>query len=89
MSIWETAIKRQKELPDCTHDARDLRTGLIEFGWTEIPISAEHAITAAQLPPIHGDPFDRMLVAQATIEDALLLTGDRVVARYPGPVRQV
>jgi PIN domain nuclease of toxin-antitoxin system len=41
------------------------------------------------LPPIHGDPFDRILIAQATIEGIELLTADQVVARYPGPIRMV
>jgi PIN domain nuclease of toxin-antitoxin system len=41
------------------------------------------------LPPIHKDPFDRILVAQAMVEGITLLTVDPVVARYPGPVRRV
>ncbi len=48
-----------------------------------------HAIAVIGLPPIHGDPFDRMLVAQAIVEGITLLTADPLVARYPGPVRKV
>jgi PIN domain nuclease of toxin-antitoxin system len=46
-------------------------------------------MATAHLPPIHKDPFDRVLVAQAESEGALLLTSDEIVARYPGPVRKV
>jgi PIN domain nuclease of toxin-antitoxin system len=51
--------------------------------------SIEHAVAFASLPPIHKDPFDRMLVAQATVEGILLLTSDRVITQYTGPVRRV
>jgi PIN domain nuclease of toxin-antitoxin system len=52
-------------------------------------IEKEHALAIDALPPIHGDPFDRILIAQATIEGIALLTADEVVLRYPGPVRAV
>jgi PIN domain nuclease of toxin-antitoxin system len=52
-------------------------------------ITSEHAVSIASLPPIHKDPFDRILVAQATVEGIVLLTMDAVVAQYPGPVRHV
>ena len=45
------------------------------------------AVAVDLLPPIHKDPFDRILVAQAQIEGITLLTADEVVARYPGPIR--
>ena len=45
--------------------------------------------TGADLPPIHKDPFDRLLVAQSTVEGILLLTADPIVAQYPGPIRKV
>jgi len=44
-------------------------------------------LAVAQLPPLHRDPFDRLLLAQAEREGLLLITADAVVARYPGPVR--
>jgi PIN domain nuclease of toxin-antitoxin system len=53
-----------------------------------MPISSEHAVTIDTLPPIHKDPFDRILVAQAMVEGIILLTADERVAQYPGPVRQ-
>ena len=89
VSLWEMAIKAAKGLADFAADPREVRRGLLDNGWTELPIVSEHAFAAGPLPPIHRDPFDRMLVAQATVEGILLLTGDARVARYPGPVRLV
>ena len=89
VSIWEVAIKHRLDRPDFRLDPRRLRSRLLESGYRELPITAEHGIVAGRLPPVHRDPFDRMLVAQADIEGATLLTADRTVARYPGPVRLV
>lgn len=55
---------------------------------TELPVTAEHAIGVAALPPTHRDPFDRLLVAQSTPDPMVLLTNDAVLARY-GPVVRV
>lgn len=86
-SIWEVAIKARLAKAGFHVDPRRLRRKLMEGGLHEVGITAEHAITAAALPMLHRDPFDRMLVAQSTVEDAVLLTVDQVLARYPGPVR--
>jgi len=88
-SLWEITIKRGLGRADFRVDPSLLRRGLVENGYTELPITSEHAIATAHLPPIHKDPFDRVLVAQAESEGALLLTSDEIVARYPGPVRRV
>jgi PIN domain nuclease of toxin-antitoxin system len=48
-----------------------------------LPVSERHAYALGGLPPIHKDPFDRMLVAQAITEGAVLLTADPVIRRYP------
>ena len=88
-SIWEVAIKSAYDRPDFSVDPAILRRGLLENGYFELVINSEHAIAAAALPPIHRDPFDRMLIAQAAIEGFLLLTSDSTVADYPGPVRMV
>ena len=86
-SIWEVAIKRQVRRAEYVADPQVLRTTLIEVGCPELPITSAHAAAVAHLPPIHRDPFDRMLVAQAQVEGITLLTADRTVARYPGPIR--
>ncbi len=88
-SIWEITIKRGLGRPDFRVDPHLLRRGLLENGYTELPITSTHVLATAHLPPIHKDPFDRILVAQAESEGALLLTSDETVARYPGPVRKV
>lgn len=70
-------------------DARLLRRGLLDNGYSELPIISDHVVAIDSLPQIHKDPFDRLLVAQATIEGVTLLTIDSLVSQYPGPVRTV
>lgn len=55
----------------------------------ELVMTSSHAVAAATLPPLHKDPFDRLLLAQATVEGLTLLTVDEVLARDPGPMRKV
>lgn len=88
-SLWEIAIKHGLGREDFQVETRLLRRGLFDNGYEELPISSEHAVMIDSLPSIHKDPFDRMLVAQATVEGITLLTTDALVARYPGPVRRV
>ncbi len=88
-SLWEIAIKRGLGRKDFQADARLLRRGLLDNGYGEVPITSHHVIATESLPPIHKDPFDRILVAQATVEGVTLLTGDPIVAQYPGPVRRI
>ena len=88
-SLWEIAIKRRLGRKDFRVDPRLLRRGLRDNGYLELPVTSEHALAIDSLPPIHKDPFDRILVAQATVEGMALLTVDPTVARYRGPVRKV
>jgi PIN domain nuclease of toxin-antitoxin system len=88
-SLWEVAIKRGLGRDDFAVDPRLLRRGLLDNGYYELPITSEHAVAIDGLPAIHKNPFDRMLVAQATVEGIVLLTVDDVVARYPGPIRKL
>jgi PIN domain nuclease of toxin-antitoxin system len=89
VSLWEVAIKRGLGRADFQVDARLLRRGLLDNGYSELPIVSEHVVATENLPPIYEDPFDRVLVAQATVEGITLLTMDSVVAQYPGPIRTV
>ncbi len=66
-----------------------LHHGLLENGYIELPVESKHAVEIVNLPPIHKDPFDRILIAQAMVEAMTLLTSDVVLAQYPGPVRAV
>jgi PIN domain nuclease of toxin-antitoxin system len=88
-SLWEIAIKRGLGRDDFRVDPRLLRRGLLDNGYGELPITSEHAVAVDGLPSLHKDPFDRILVAQATVEGIALLTSDPLVAQYPGPVRRV
>lgn len=88
-SLWEIAIKRGLDRQDFQVDPRLLRRGLLDNGYTELTITSEHAVGMLGLPPLHKDPFDRMLIAQATAAGVELLTVDEIVARYPGPIRRV
>ena len=88
-SLWEIAIKRGLGRKDFQVDARLLRRGLLDNGYSELPIMSDHVVAVEDLPAIHKDPFDRSLVAQATVEGITLLTLDLVVARYPGPIRKL
>jgi len=88
-SLWEIAIKSSLNRPDFQVDARTLRRGLLDNGYIELPILSEHAVAIDTLPPIHKDPFDRLLIAQAAMEGITLLTDDSMVAKYPGPISLV
>jgi PIN domain nuclease of toxin-antitoxin system len=88
-SLWEIAIKRGLGRKDFQVDARLLRRGLLDNGYRELPIMSDHVVAVEDLPAIHKDPFDRLLVAQATVEGITLLTLDLVLARYSGPIRKL
>ncbi len=86
-SLWEVAIKRGLGRSDFQLDVRLLRRGLLDNGYGELPILSEHVVALESLPPLHKDPFDRILVAQAIVEGITLLTVDSLVAQYQGPIR--
>lgn len=88
-SIWEVAIKDALGRADFRADASVLRRGLLENGYEELAIDGAHAVMAGRLPPLHRDPFDRILVAQAAVEGLTLVTSDAHVAQYPGAIRRV
>jgi PIN domain nuclease of toxin-antitoxin system len=88
-SLWEIVIKRRLARDDFRVDPRLLRRALLDNSYSELPVTSVHAVAVDSLLPIHKDPFDRILVAQAMVEGLALLTADPVVARYKGPVRKV
>ncbi len=88
-SMWEIAIKQSIGRDDFRVDARLLRRGLLDNGYLELAVTGAHAIALDTLPPLHKDPFDRMLVAQARVEGITLLTSDALLAKYPGSVLTV
>ena len=88
-SLWEITIKNSLGREDFRVEPRLLRRGLLDNGYSELPVTSEHAVNVDTLPPLHKDPFDRLLVSQALCEGVTLLTADPQLARYPGPVRKV
>jgi len=88
-SIWEVSIKKALGRPDFQVDSRLFRQGLLGAGYNELPITSAHAVAINNLPSLHKDPFDRLLIAQAMVEDLYLVTADPLVGRYPGPIRLV
>ena len=88
-SLWEIAIKSSLGRDDFRVEPRVLRRALLDHGYIELPVTSEHAVSVDTLPPLHKDPFDRLLLAQALVEGIPLLTADAQLARYRGPVRKV
>jgi PIN domain nuclease of toxin-antitoxin system len=88
-SIWEVAIKHGLGRADFKASPGLLRRTLLDDGYEELPILSQHAVALSSLPPIHKDPFDRILIAQAMVEGITLLTADRVISQYPGPIQKV
>lgn len=79
-SIWEISIKAS--LGRLSLGKLDVVLAIHENGFQELPISASHAHAAGALPRLHDDPFDRMLVAQALVEDLKLITRDEELTAY-------
>ena len=88
-SIWEIVIKNALGRDGFRVDPQRFRNGLIQNGYSELEIRSEHALAVGSLPLIHRDPFDRILIAQAKVENVTLLTTDDKVSGYPGPIRAV
>lgn len=82
-TAWEAGIKAalgRLRYPET------IDTGVEHSGFEKLPITLAHAERAARLPKHHGDPFDRLLVAQSELEDLTLVTHDRVMAAYARPI---
>lgn len=89
VSIWEVVIKAALRRPDFAVDAARLRQGLLTHGWRELGVTGAHVLAVGDLPAHHGDPFDRLLLAQAKVEGLILLTSDQRLTRYGRRVRKV
>lgn len=79
-SVWEVSIKSALRRIEIELD--DLEEAIVKSGFEPLPITVQHAVRVGRLPDVHRDPFDRMLVAQAGIEELRLVTHDRVFERY-------
>ena len=85
-SIWELGIKKSLGRSDFRVDPEVLRRGLLDNQYNELCITSLHALAVNDLPMLHKDPFDRMLLAQAKSEGITLLTSDGILREYPAPV---
>ena len=82
VSIWELAIKLQTGRLALTATPLEIAAAAVTMGFVELPVTSAHAAAAGGLPMLHRDPFDRLLVAQAVVEPARLLTVDRLLSGY-------
>lgn len=80
VTVWELEIKRAVGK---LRAPRELIGRVRDEAFSELPISFEHGVAAGRLPPHHRDPFDRMLIAQAKVEDLIVVTRDSRFAAYP------
>ena len=85
-SIWETIIKKGLGQIGFDIDPFALYSGLLDAGYKELTITSRHILAMSVLPNLHKDPFDRLLIAQAASESMPLLTADKLLAQYPGPI---
>ncbi len=88
-SLWEISIKNGLDRADFNVDPRRLWRMLLVSGYRELPVTSEHTVAVNELPNLHKDPFDRILVAQARVEGLTLLTVDKAVAKYGDGVKRV
>jgi PIN domain nuclease of toxin-antitoxin system len=82
VSVWEIAVKLGLGRADFRVDLPMLLSALAEMGFAELALTAAHAEHLSKLPPLHKDPFDRMLLAQSLAEPLTLLTNDVQLSRY-------
>lgn len=88
-SLWEIAIKLGLGRRDFRVDLGLLRPALPRMGFIELAVTGAHAERVVDLPPIHRDPFDRLLIAQSLSETLTLLTNDDALEPYGRVVRVV
>jgi PIN domain nuclease of toxin-antitoxin system len=86
-SLWEVSIKASLGKPSFKIDVNDFYVELLKLGFSELPIGMKHIQAVSQLPWLHKDPFDRLLVATAKVESSsnnqrILLTADTTLKAY-------
>src|SRR3546814_8677598 len=88
-TVWEIAIKHSLGRGDMPVSGQDALRYFRESGYRFLSVEPEHAAAIEDLPAHHGDPFDRILIAQALVEPMRLLTHDPVVARYSDTIIEI
>jgi len=82
VTVWELNMKIAKGK---LRLAENYAERLLNDGMEELPVTVRHASVLKKLPPLHGDPFDRMLIAQTITEGLILMTNDRIILQYDVP----
>jgi PIN domain nuclease of toxin-antitoxin system len=82
VTVWEISIKHRLARQDMPVSGTEAAQLFEEAGYVELPVSSAHAAATERLPLHHADPFDRLLVAQASHEPLRLLTHDRALIQY-------
>lgn len=88
-SVWEVAIKQALGRVDFNFEPDTVAQAAIDTDFEPLPVTHQHAARVRQLPLLHADPFDRLLIAQAQVEGVQLVTADRALMPYPAPVRWI
>ncbi len=89
-SIWEMSIKYSLGKPDFQYNPKQIAGELLKLGFIQLDISINHVCAIADLPRIHNDPFDRLLLVQAKLDNVTLLTADNHILQYQyGSIRDV
>ncbi len=84
VAVWEVCIKVQLgKLRLSSPPAECIPAFMLKQRLHPLAITQTHALKVYELPPHHGDPFDRMIIAQAIAEDMAILTSDRAFKKYP------
>lgn len=81
-SIWEIAIKYSLGKPDFDYDPQEIVNELLKLGFVQLDIEFNHLYAITKLPMVHRDPFDRLLIVQAELENLKLLTADGLILQY-------
>jgi PIN domain nuclease of toxin-antitoxin system len=89
VSLWEILIKNSRSRGEFRVDPAHLRNGLLRSEYEELSVTAEHVLEVGRLDRLHNDPFDRLLLAQARVENVSLLTADRALLAYGAPTQSV
>jgi PIN domain nuclease of toxin-antitoxin system len=87
VSIWEIAIKRRLGKLTLSQPTQAIIDELTRLDITLIPMLSQHVLLVEQLPLHHSDPFDRLIIAQAMVENQIIVSRDRYFATYPVSVR--
>lgn len=86
-SVWEIAIKHALQRGDMPVSSQDALTAFQDAGYLLLDIRPSHAVGVERLPPLHKDPFDRLLVAQALAEPLTLVTSDATLGAYSASIQ--